>query len=132
MTPDPVFSTIARFFILGGPFMGVLLTLSVLSLAAILLRVRRLRENAIVPQVIVECVGGLQPGDTLDRLIKEMKAHPSAISRILNTLLAHLNWSKSENLEAVQTCASTPSRGQGMGVGGTPQTNKQTNKHTQT
>jgi biopolymer transport protein ExbB len=105
MTPDPVFSTIARFFILGGPFMGVLLTLSVLSLAAILLRVRRLRENAIVPQVIVECVGGLQPGDTLDRLIKEMKAHPSAISRILNTLLAHLNWSKSENLEAVQTCA---------------------------
>lgn len=105
MTPDSVVSSIARFFILGGPFMGVLLILSVLSLAAILLRARRLRENAIIPRVVVECVGGLQPGDTLDRLLKIIDKHPSAISRILSTLLSHLNWSKSENLEAVQTCA---------------------------
>lgn len=105
MTPDSVLSNIARFFILGGPFMGVLLILSVLSLAAILLRARRLRENAIIPRVIVKCVGGLQPGDTLDRLVKIIDKNPSAISRILSTLLSHLNWSKSENLEAVQTCA---------------------------
>lgn len=105
MTPDSVVSSIARFFILGGPFMGVLLILSVLSLAAILLRARRLRENAIIPRVVVECVGGLQPGDTLDRLLKIIDRNPSAISRILSTLLSHLNWSKSENLEAVQTCA---------------------------
>lgn len=105
MTPDSVFSSIAQFFILGGPFMGVLLMLSILSLAAILLRARRLRESAIIPRVVVDCVGGLQPGDTLDRLLKVMDKHPSAISRILGTLLSHLNWSKSENLEAVQTCA---------------------------
>lgn len=105
MTPDSVFSSIARFFILGGPFMGVLLVLSILSLAAILLRARRLREQVIIPRVVVKCVGGLQPGDTLDRLVKVMEKNPSAISRILSTLLAHLNWSKSENLEAVQTCA---------------------------
>ena len=105
MTPDSVFSSIARFFIIGGPFMGVLLALSILSLAAILLRARRLREHVIIPRVVVKCVGGLQPGDTLDRLVKVMEKNPSAISRILSTLLAHLNWSKSENLEAVQTCA---------------------------
>jgi len=105
MTPDSVFSSIARFFILGGPFMGVLLILSVLALAAILLRARRLRESAIIPREVVDCVGGLQPGDTLDRLVKVIKKHPSAISSILSTLLSHLNWSKSENLEAVQTCA---------------------------
>jgi biopolymer transport protein ExbB len=34
-----------------------------------------------------------------------MQDHPSAMSRILATLMSHLNWSKSENLEAVQTCA---------------------------
>jgi biopolymer transport protein ExbB len=105
MTPDSVVSSIARFFILGGPFMGVLLILSVLSLAAIILRARRLREKAIIPRAVVDCVGGLQPGDTLDRLLKIIDMHPSAISRILSTLLSHLNWSKSENLEAVQTCA---------------------------
>lgn len=105
MTPDSVVSSIARFFILGGPFMGVLLILSVLSLAAILLRARRLREKAIIPRAVVDCVGGLQPGDTLDRLLKIIDKHPSALSRILSTLLSHLNWSKSENLEAVQTCA---------------------------
>jgi biopolymer transport protein ExbB len=105
MTPDSVVSSIARFFILGGPFMGVLLILSVLSLAAIILRARRLREKAIIPRAVVDCVGGLQPGDTLDRLLKIIDKHPSAISRILSTLLSHLNWSKSENLEAVQTCA---------------------------
>lgn len=105
MTPDSVVSSIARFFILGGPFMGVLLILSVLSLAAILLRARRLREKAIIPRAVVDCVGGLQPGDTLDRLLQIIDKHPSALSRILSTLLSHLNWSKSENLEAVQTCA---------------------------
>ena len=105
MTPDSVVSSIARFFILGGPFMGVLLVLSVLSLAAILLRARRLREKAIIPRAVVDCVGGLQPGDTLDSLLKIIDKNPSALSRILSTLLSHLNWSKSENLEAVQTCA---------------------------
>jgi biopolymer transport protein ExbB/TolQ len=34
-----------------------------------------------------------------------MEKHPSAISMTLSTLISHLNWSKSENLEAVQTCA---------------------------
>ena len=93
------------FFEKGGPFMVLLVLLSIISLTAILLRIWRLRESTIIPRQITDAVEDLKPGDTLEALFKEMDAHPSAISRILRTLLNHLNWSKSENLEAVQTPA---------------------------
>lgn len=93
------------FFEKGGPFMVLLVLLSIISLTAILLRMWRLRESTIIPRQITDAVEDLKPGDTLEALFKEMDAHPSAISRILRTLLNHLNWSKSENLEAVQTTA---------------------------
>lgn len=93
------------FFEKGGPFMVLLVLLSIISLTAILLRIWRLRESTIIPKQITDAVEDLKPGDTLESLFKEMDALPSAISRILRTLLNHLNWSKSENLEAVQTTA---------------------------
>lgn len=97
--------SIFSFFEKGGPFMVLLVVLSIVSLAAILLRAWRLRESRIIPDRIVEAVDALKPGDTLESLHEEMEKHPSAMSRILGTLLSHLNWSKSENLEAVQTRA---------------------------
>jgi biopolymer transport protein ExbB len=93
------------FFEKGGPFMVLLVLLSIISLTAMLLRMWRLRESTIIPRQITDAVEDLKPGDTLAELFKEMDAHPSAIARILRTLLNHLNWSKSENLEAVQTTA---------------------------
>jgi len=105
MNPASTLPTVVGFFEKGGPFMALLLVLSVISLTAILLRAWRLRESRIIPRQIEEAVDALKPGDTLESLYEEMKTHPSAISRILGTLLAHLNWSKSENLEAVQTKA---------------------------
>ena len=93
------------FFEKGGPFMVLLVLLSIISLTAILLRIWRLRESTIIPRQITDAVESLKPGDTLEALFKEMDARPSAIARILRTLLNHLNWSKSENLEAVQTTA---------------------------
>jgi biopolymer transport protein ExbB len=85
--------------------MVLLVLLSIISLTAILLRMWRLRESTIIPTQITDAVEDLKPGDTLAALFKEMDARPSAIARILRTLLNHLNWSKSENLEAVQTTA---------------------------
>ena len=105
MTPNPTFTGIAEFFIKGGPFMVLLVLLSVLSLTAALLRAWRLRESQILPSQVVDAVEALKPGDTLESLYHEMEDHPSATSRILGTLLSHLNWPKSENLEAVQTRA---------------------------
>jgi biopolymer transport protein ExbB len=105
MTSQTTLSTIVDFFERGGPFMVLLVLLSIATLAAILLRAWRLREGAIIPRQVVEAVDALRPGHTLQALQKEMEQHPSAISMILSTLISHLNWSKSENLEAVQTCA---------------------------
>jgi biopolymer transport protein ExbB len=96
---------IYSFFEKGGPFMVLLVALSIISLTAILLRAWRLRETRIIPSPLVEAVDALKPGDTLEGLYEEMESQPSAMARILGTLLSHLNWSKSENLEAVQTRA---------------------------
>lgn len=105
MNPATTLPAVVGFFEKGGPFMALLLVLSVISLTAILLRAWRLRESRIIPLQIEEAVDALKHGDTLKSLYEEMENHPSAMSRILGTLLAHLNWSKSENLEAVQTKA---------------------------
>lgn len=105
MTSQTTLSAIADFFEKGGPFMVLLVLLSILTLTSILLRAWRLRESAIIPRQVVEAVDDLRPGHTLQSLQEEMERHPSAISLILSTLISHLNWSKSENLEAVQTCA---------------------------
>jgi biopolymer transport protein ExbB len=105
MNPASQLPAVISFFEKGGPFMALLLLLSVISLAAILLRAWRLRESRILPRQVIDAVEHLKQGDTLAGLYEEMETHPSVISRILGTLLSHLNWSKSENLEAVQTRA---------------------------
>ena len=105
MTHDSLFSAIASFFIKGGPFMVLLVGLSLLSLTVAILRGLRLRESVVLPPEVADAVENLQPGDTLEALYHTMEDHPSAMSRILATLISHLNWPKSENLEAVQTKA---------------------------
>jgi len=105
MTSPATLSAIIDFLRNGGPFMGLLVLLSISTLTAILLRAWRLREGVIIPKQIVEAVDVLRPGHTLAALQEEMLEHPSALSLILSTLISHLSWSKSENLEAVQTCA---------------------------
>ena len=105
MNPASTLHAVLAFFEKGGPFMVLLVLLSVISLTAMLLRMWRLRESTIIPRQVTDAVEDLKPGDTLEALIEEMDKRPSAISRILRTLLNHLNWSKSENLEAVQTTA---------------------------
>ncbi len=95
----------AAFFQNGGPFMILLVALSLLSTTAILLRLWKLRESAIIPPALEEAVEALRPGQIPGGLQQVFSAHPSALARILETLLQHLNWSKSENLEAVQTKA---------------------------
>lgn len=105
MTSHTTLSAIADFFEKGGPFMVLLVLLSITTLTAIFLRAWRLRESAIIPRAVAEAVEDLRPGHTLQSLQEEMERHPSAISLVLSTLISHLNWSKSENLEAVQTCA---------------------------
>ncbi len=93
------------FFVKGGPFMVFLLLLSLISCTVIILRGRALREKMIIPPQIGIALEKLAPGDDIGLLQFAIDRYPSPVSRILSVLIAHLDWPKSENLEAVQTRA---------------------------
>ncbi len=93
------------FFVKGGVFMIFLLLVSVVALTVILLRGSALRLRAVIPPALIREIQRLEPGDDLDNLQKLIVLHPSALARILSTLLRQLSWPKSEAAEAVQTQA---------------------------
>lgn len=93
------------FFVQGGFFMILLLVLSILSVAIIILRGRALRESVIMPARVENAVEAIQPGDSLEPLYKLVKTDASPLARIIAVCLDHLNWSRSENVEAVQVRA---------------------------
>jgi biopolymer transport protein ExbB len=93
------------FFIKGGFFMVILLAVSIVAGTVIILRSAALREKAIIPPDLAAEIERLQPGDDLDKLERLISRHPSALARVLNTLLQHLTWSRAEAVEAVQTRA---------------------------
>ena len=93
------------FFVQGGFFMAILLVVSIAAGTVIILRSAALRERSILPPALAEEIERLQPGDDLDKLERLISRHPSALARVLNTLLQHLTWSRAEAVEAVQTRA---------------------------
>jgi biopolymer transport protein ExbB len=93
------------FFVQGGFFMAILLVVSIAAGTVIILRSAALRERSILPPALAEEIERLQPGDDLDNLERLISRHPSALARVLNTLLQHLTWSRAEAVEAVQTRA---------------------------
>ncbi len=101
------FSSIYHFFAQGGFFMILLLICSVVSLAIILLRGLALRRDLVMPPVFEAEIEGLQPDDAdgVTNLTRRVHGDTSALGRITQVGLKHLNWPKSENMEAVQTRA---------------------------
>ena len=93
------------FFVKGGPFMVFLLAVSLVSCAVIILRGRALRERIVIPPQVAVALEKMAPGDDIGLLQFAIERHPSPVSRILGVLIAHLNWQKAENIEAVQTRA---------------------------
>ena len=85
--------------------MAILLVVSIAAGTVIILRSAALRERSILPPALAEEIERLQPGDDLDKLERLISRHPSALARVLNTLLQHLTWSRAEAVEAVQTRA---------------------------
>ena len=100
-----LFAHTVDFFVRGGPFMILLLLLSLVSCTVMLLRGRALREKIVIPPALAVALEKLSPGDYIGLLQFSIDRNPSSISRILTVLITHLNWPKSENLEAVQTRA---------------------------
>ena len=89
------------FFVKGGFFMAILLVVSMVAGTVIILRSAALRERSILPPPLADEIERLQPGDDLDKLERLISRHPSALARVLGTLLQHLTWSRAEAVEAV-------------------------------
>jgi len=100
-------SSAYRFFHEGGFFMAPLLLCSIVSVAVIVLRGLALRRDIVMPPLIEREVEAIQPGDedAANRLARLVRHDRSTLARIIDVGLNHLNWPKSENMEAVQTRA---------------------------
>ena len=99
--------SVVQFFERGGVWMIPLGLCSIVSLTVIVLRGLALRRHLVVPPVLEEAIEAIQPGDedAANRLAKLVHDDRSALARIIHVGLHHLNWPKSENMEAVQTRA---------------------------
>ena len=101
------FHSVYQFFAQGGFFMILLMICSVVSVALIILRGLALRRDLVIPWLIEREIGALHPegGDAVDKLTTMVEGDNSAFARIIQVGLEHLSWTKSENIESVQTRA---------------------------
>ena len=109
-TTLPLIATgsILHFFLQGGFFMFLLLLCSVTSVTVILLRAFALRRKLVVPPEIERAIEDLQPNENTAAIVslaREARLSDAPFSRIVVVGLRHLQWPKSENIEAVQTRA---------------------------
>jgi biopolymer transport protein ExbB len=101
-------ASLLDFFAQGGFFMVPLLVCSVVSVAVIILRALALRRDTVIPPLIEKEIEEIQPADddeAVIRLSRLVRGDESSLGRIVQVGLKHLQWPKSENVEAVQTKA---------------------------
>lgn len=88
------------------PFVYALLILtSIVGLAFIVERGLALRWRKVVPPEVEAAVESCQTGEDLAMLRRVCQQHDSAISRLLLLGIDHLDWSREENVDALQTRA---------------------------
>jgi biopolymer transport protein ExbB len=99
--------SVVQFFAQGGVWMIPLAICSIVSVTVIVLRGLALRRHLVVPPSLEAEIESIQPGDedAANRLARLVRHDRSALARIIHVGLHHLNWPKSENMEAVQTRA---------------------------
>jgi len=85
----------------GGPFVWLLLVMSVISLALVLERGWYLRRSRVMPQVLVDAMERLDAAG----LRGTCTAMPSPLSRLVVTVLDHIQWPKEEVASAVEVKA---------------------------
>lgn len=75
---------------------------SIVALAFIIERGLALRWQNVIPSAIEKTVDQSGDSESLEALKRSCAGHPSAISRLLAVAVEHLNWTKSENVDALQ------------------------------
>lgn len=102
------FANLLDFFKQGGFFMALLIICSVVSIMVMILRGLALRRGMVLPRAIQQEIENMQPGDNTDAIVKLarlVRGDESALARVAQVGLQHLQWPKAENVEAVQTKA---------------------------
>ena len=97
--------SVYHFFVKGGIFMVPIAACSLAAVTLMILRGLALRRDAIIPRLVESEIGRFQPGDNTESLARLVGGDPAPLSRIARVGLSHLRESKSDNIEAVQTCA---------------------------
>ena len=85
----------------AGPFMWLLVVLSVVSLTLILDRAWALRRARVLPTVLTDAIADRQPSEL--RILS--RASSSPLGRLTLSVVDHLGWPKAENAGALEVCA---------------------------
>ena len=83
----------------------LLIATSVVGLTFIVERGIALRWNKVIPPEVAAAVESCQAPEDVPMLKRVSQQHNSPLSRLLILGAEHLNWSKEENVEAIQTRA---------------------------
>ena len=86
-------------------FIVILLLVSVVALTFIVERGLALRWNRVVPPPVQHVVEFYKTADQLPQLRQVCEQNPSTLSRLLLFASQHLEWSRTENLELIETRA---------------------------
>jgi biopolymer transport protein ExbB len=83
----------------------LLLITSVTGLAFVIERGLALRSRLVIPPEVESAVESCRKRDDIPMLKRMCEQHPSPLSRLLLVATEHLDWPKTENVDAVQTQA---------------------------
>ncbi len=89
----------------GGPFVILLILLSIASLTIIFQRALALRSSEVIPPSLKQALHTFQQNSSMTALHQVIEKIDSPLSRIIKTLLAHRDWPRVEALDAVQVRA---------------------------
>lgn len=98
-------SVMLEFIQSGGPFMWLLILMSVISLALVLERTVALRWRRVLPAVLEERVEACSSAGELAALRSICDADQSPLSRLLAGVIERRHWVRAENIDALQTRA---------------------------
>jgi biopolymer transport protein ExbB len=100
------FAQVWSFFVEGGFFMYLLAATSLVAVTVIIWRAMALRRERVIPAEVETAVSNFMPeNDRLERLVELLRRSDSPFSRIVLQACRQFNWTKSENLTALQTRA---------------------------
>ncbi len=81
--------------------MGALLLLSIISLTIIFQRSWALRLRQVLPPTLKRAIDHYQTGTPFDALYQTLQTNTSPLSRILQTLIEHSDWPRTEALDTI-------------------------------